>query len=198
MAKASGKKTGLYIGLAVLAVLIVAGGFMFFTKGVNPLTNPAAVLTGGASMKCEYTEDGRNIVAYVKGEQFRTDVTGGEEGSMSMIYKDDTTWSWNTDTKKGMKMTFEKPTVTPGAEMESTGGETEKSDAQEIKEELDKYKDSCKNQMVSESLFTPPSDVEFQDYSQMMEQMQNMNPQSVQNMSEEQLQEMMQQYMPQQ
>ena len=175
MAKASGKKTGLYIGIAVVAVLLVAGGLMFFKNGANPLTNPAAMLTGGTSMKCEYTEEGRNIITYVKGEQFRTDMTGGTEGSMSTIYKDDTTWSWNTETKEGMKMTFQKPSITPGMEME---------------EEVDKYKDSCKNQMISDSLFTPPSDVEFQDYSQMMEQMQNKTP--------EQMMEQYKQYAPQQ
>ena len=191
MAKASGKKTGLYIGIAVVAVLLVAGGLMFFKNGANPLTNPAAMLTGGTSMKCEYTEEGRNIITYVKGEQFRTDMTGGTEGSMSTIYKDDTTWSWNTETKEGMKMTFQKPSITPGMEMEeSSEEESDMSDAQEMKEEVDKYKDSCKNQMISDSLFTPPSDVEFQDYSQMMEQMQNKTP--------EQMMEQYKQYAPQQ
>ena len=42
--------------------------------------------------------------------------------------------------------------------------------------QMEKYKDSCKPAVVSDSLFVPPIDIKFQDYSQMMKSVLSITP----------------------
>lgn len=142
----------------------------------NPADVVSNALTDSGSVKCEYTdEEGRQITAYVKGERIRTDITGGTEGAMSMIYKDNTSWTWDTATKQGML--FTAPEVTPGEGEKVTVEEGPATqDSNEVKAELEKYKESCTNQTIADTMFEPPADVKFQDYSQMMQQQMNQIP----------------------
>lgn len=156
-------------GVLVLGVI----AYILLNRGASPLSNAdpeSAIknaLSGTGSVKCEYTDDdGRLVTAYVKGEKMRTDVTGGQEGNGSMIFKDNTSWSWDNTTKKGVM--FKAPEVTGTESDETSETELDVEDSEDIKEEIEQYKESCKNENVPDSMFEPPTDVTFQDFSQMM------------------------------
>lgn len=173
-------KNKLPLFIVIVVVIAAVAGYLIMNR-TGRMNSPedivANALSGNGSVKCEYDEDGRHIVAYIKGSMMRTDITGGEEGSMSMIYKDNTSWTWNPDTKEGMM--FTAPEITP---MEGEEVVTEEEvnvampdDTEAMKAEIEKYKDSCKSESIADSLFEAPSDITFMDYSQMMEQqMQNL------------------------
>ena len=68
-------------------------------------------------------------------------------------------------------MTIPEETVEQGKEL-AKGAPSENKGLGDYKDMLgaiDKYKDSCKPAVVSDSLFTPPTTVEFTDFSKMME-----------------------------
>lgn len=178
----------LLIGVVVLVVVGV-GAFMVFgnksagdesaSSGSNAFTSIKDALSKSLSLQCEYTDsEGRSSVVYIKNGAMRGDITGGGPGeSGSMINKDGKMYFWNEE--GGYVMT-----ITEGDDM----GDYESSDSQsageDFMEEIEEYKESCKPAVVSDSLFTPPSDVQFTDMSQMM------NGQ----MSEEEMQRIMEQY----
>lgn len=170
----------LKLPLIIVGVILIAaiGYFVVMNKGSlssNPTDVVNNALTGSGSVKCEYTdEEGRQITAYVKGEKMRTEIVGGTEGSMSMIYKDKTSWTWDNTKKQGMM--FKAPEVTPAEGKEVTEVTPATQDSDEVKAQLEKYKESCKNQTLADSMFDPPTDVTFQDYSQMMKQQMNTVP----------------------
>ncbi len=71
---------------------------------------------------------------------------------------------------QGYMMKIPEETVQEGKEIaEGTSESKGLGDYKEILSELDKYKDSCKPSVVSDSLFTPPATVMFTDFSKMME-----------------------------
>ena len=171
-------KNLLLIVVGVVLVLAIVA-FFLFGRGTSPLANLSksapddlvtSAISGSGSVKCEYTDDeGHVVTAYIKGGNMRTDLTGGQEGAMSIIYKDKTSWTWDNTTKQGMKYTA--PKVEEADEV--VDGETQDSDSQnsdEIATEIEQYKESCKNESVDDSMFDAPADVTFQDYSQMMPQ----------------------------
>jgi hypothetical protein len=176
--------------IIVAVVALAAGGYFLMNSGSNPLVNnsPEAIvqnaLSGRGSVKCEYDEEGKHIITYVKGEKMRTDATGGEEGNGSMIFKDNTSWTWDSATKQGF--TFKAPEVSPAETETEDDNETEDmmEDSEEMKADVEKYKDSCKNENIPDSTFEPPSDVTFQDYSQMMQQQMNQVPSEYQQYME--------------
>lgn len=184
-------KTPLIIIIVVLVVL--AGAWFFFMRGgaTNPLTPQTPqeqvenAFMGSGSVKCEYTTDtGEVVTAYVKDGKMRTDMTGGAEGTMSFMMVDKTSYSWNQDTREGMKYVI--PDVTPVAEVEVETVESGQADPRAMQEQIEQYKESCSNQAVDDSLFVVPTDVNFVDYSTMMQDTMQQVPQEYQ------------QYMPQQ
>lgn len=174
-------KTPLFIVLGVVLLGVVVFVMMQGRNGSNPIasltsntSNPsdmvASALTGSGSIKCEYTdEDGATVIAYVKNGNVRSDYMGADANG-SFLMKDKTVWTWDEETKTGM--TYVIPDVTPGAEDDSMM-ESEDSDTnyEEMKEEIDQYKESCKNENIPDSMFEVPQDVTFEDYSAMMEGM---------------------------
>lgn len=181
--------------LLVIGVVIVAvGGYFLMNKGKmtggslmnggNAFTSIKDALTKSVSLECEYT-DSENVKSkyYIKNGAMRADVESSDpEQSGSMIMKDKMLYSWRG--KEGFAM---KLTDTEGdSEINSNEGESEMDT---MMKDLEEYKDKCKPSVVSDSLFTPPSDVEFSDMSKMME-----GAGTGAGMSAEELKEMMQQY----
>lgn len=177
---------------AAVVVLIGAGAFFFLqnkngsSEGTNVVTSIKDALSKSASMECTYTdEEGRQSKSYIKNGAIRSDYTGvNEEESGSMIVTDKKMYMWNG--KEGYMMDIPEVTQSPDQPDASTGDGL--SQKEEVLEDLEKYKESCKAAVVSDRLFTPPSDVVFQDYSQYMQQ--------GAGMTEEQIQQYMNQYAP--
>lgn len=182
--------------IVVAAVALVGISAFFFLQNKSGTSEQANVITSikdalsqSVSMECTYTdEEGRQSKAYIKNGAIRSDYTGAdEEESGSMIVTEKKMYMWSG--KEGYMMDI--PEVTPTEEEQTVSESIAQKD--EVVADLEKYKESCKPAVLLDSLFTPPADVNFQDYSQMMEQnMQMMQEQS--GMSEEQMQQYMEQY----
>lgn len=159
----------LILGGVLLVILVV--GFLISRSGgqvpgmtSSPSDLVTSALTGSGSVKCEYTgEDGAVVTAYVKNGMVRTNISGGPEGDGSFLMKGKTFWTWQDSTKQGM--TYTVPDVTP---VETEAVESEGNMSEKVASDLEKYKDSCTSENVSDSMFEVPSDVSFQDLSQVM------------------------------
>ncbi|MBP9718959.1 MAG: hypothetical protein KBD46_00655 [Candidatus Levybacteria bacterium] len=209
----SGSRNTIIIAIGAVLLLLGVGVYYVLGKSVNkpletskvaisPTAAPANAfssiqdaLSKSLSLQCEYGEDGKKTIAYIKSGSVRADMTGGttaENGSI--IVKDDMMYFWNG--KQGMMMKFDKEAMTSTAGTPSAN--PSKAPNADFMEGLEKYKDACKPSVVSDSLFTPPADVKFIDQTKMMEGAQKMMKGVTpgQSMNEEQIKTMMQQYQP--
>lgn len=181
--------------IAIVVILAVGvGAFLFFgkqqpgTMQQNAVTSIKDALSKSVSLTCTYTdEQGRESTTVIKNGAIRSDYTGqNPEESGSVIVKDDMMYVWDAK-KQGFKMSIPKVTITPGANESSQQGITQEEN---FMANLEKYKNSCKPAVISDSQFTPPADVIFTDYSEMMQQFQNGYP----SVNPSQMEQMMQQY----
>ena len=130
---------------------------------------------------------GRESKSYIKNGAIRTDYKGKTtEETGSAIITANKMYMWN-ENNEGFMMDIPQITPTEGTTTTPEGI----SQRDDVMADLEKYKESCKASVVSDSLFTPPADVTFQDYSQMMQQMQQGS-----GMTEEQVKQYMEQYTP--
>ncbi len=168
------------------AVIILAGlfGFMY----VQNMTNKAATDTmmkksspsessafsslsdiftnKSLSLTCEFTdEEGRKTKTYIKSGKVRAEIIGKEAAdSGTIIVKEETMYFWNG--AQGMMMKYDTKQM--------TGQDTQNLNAaqgQAALQGIEQYRQSCHPAVVSDSLFTPPSDVKFQDLSELMKMM---------------------------
>lgn len=169
-------KIKLLIGLVVV-VLLGAGGYVVLsskkgslpsssTSGGNVFSSIKDALSKSVSLECNFTdEDGRQTKAYIKAGAVRSDFTGKTANeSGSVIMKDKKMYFWSSQGGFMMDVPDEKPAAGQPKEegLPSTGADVMKT--------LEQYKDSCKPAVVSDSLFTPPANITFQDFSKMMQQ----------------------------
>lgn len=157
-------------------VLVIAGvvGFFFINKGKtgNPLTSTTAgftsikdALSKSVSLECEFTdESGVKNKTFIKNGAIRADITAPTaEQSGSAIVKEKKMWFWNA--QGGFVLTLPEDDGTDTAKADDKS-----SQADDLLEDLEQYKDQCKGAIVSDSLFTPPSDVQFTDMSSLVPQ----------------------------
>lgn len=155
--------------IIAIVVLILLGGSAAYFLSQNNTPNEGNVVTSikdtlskSASMECNYTEENRVTKAYIKNGAVRIEFAGRtKEQSGNIIVVDKKIYAWSPD---GKGYTIDVPDVTPAP------GEQKMSQNDEIMQSLEKYKEYCKNATVSDSLFVPPADIKFEDYSQMMNQ----------------------------
>ena len=200
------------LSVVVVLLLLGVGYFLVNKSGSNggslmsgaqsqtgklAFTSIQDALSRSLSLECTFTDDkGKQTKTFMKAGAVRTDFTGSTPSeSGSMILKDKKMYSWSDSTKEGFMM--EVPEVTPGKTNipgSPTGDANRSQQATDVLTMIEKYKDSCKPGTVADSLFTPPSDVKFQDYSQMMKDIQKMTQPSGGAMNEENLKQMMKKY----
>lgn len=183
-----------YVPLIVIAVLVLGvGGYFFLSQqdkitpqGVSTVvpseeskgmfTSIKDALSKSLSLECTYTDEkGTTSKTYIKAGAVRTEVSakGDTETQTYMIMKDKKIYSWNPITKEGTLIELTSFDITPkviptGAMKEES---VQKDDEKEsILAQIEKYKDACKPATVADSLFVPPTDVTFQDFSKMMKQ----------------------------
>lgn len=215
--KKSSSKTILIIVVLVIVVILGAGGYYFLSKGKqlkqtasdvakqNTVpTQPANesminsikdALMGSQSLQCTFTdEQGRQIVSYIKSGAIRSDFTAPDpKQSGSMIYKDKKMYFWNGT--QGTVMSFDmmatSESMTP-PEKESQTSQANGQSPNDFVQELEKYKESCKQDTVADTIFVPPTNVKFNDISAMMNNVKQMMPSGVMptGMSEEQMKAM--------
>lgn len=166
------------IGAIVVLVLLLGGGYMVMSKRTSSPASPTQTGAGNVfssikdalskslSLECSFTdEQGRQTKSYIKNGAVRADFTGANANeSGSVIMKDKKIYFWNA--QGGFMMT--EPEVTPGAPQQ-TSSEKTPGNVGDMVSTMEKYKNSCKPSVVSDSLFTPPTNVTFQDFSKMMQ-----------------------------
>jgi hypothetical protein len=171
--------------VVVLAILAV-GGWYFLFKGSQLPGMPSGggqgvltpqgegqgftgklkdALTLGQSMKCTWSQDADNFgTAYVKNEKVYSEVTSDGKKAF-MIMADNCTYTWEEGATEGYEMCYEPVAmeeVTPPAGM---SGE-EATAQQEMKAPEVNY--DCQPAVVSDSMFNPPSEVNFINPQEMM------------------------------
>ncbi|OGH18601.1 MAG: hypothetical protein A2868_02450 [Candidatus Levybacteria bacterium RIFCSPHIGHO2_01_FULL_40_15b] len=188
-------KQGLIIAVIIIAILAALGYFYFGKSASLPgakstvFTSIQDALSKSLSLKCEYTDtNGIKATAYIKNGAVRADTTSPNVNeSGSVIMKDKKMYFWNA--QGGFMMEIPDVTPEPGS-----SAPKEASQAENIMKDLDQYKESCKPAVVSDSLFTPPSDVKFTDFSNMFQVPTGAQQQAQPTVDQKQIEELMKQY----
>ncbi len=176
------------IGIVAAAIILVgAVGVYFFTqknKEVQPNTTTAtqetneesstesdltSILKSGKTQQCtfSFTDEKGNTTsgnAHMTGNQMRTDVNSNVNGKSSAIYvirNGDDNYIWGSDfpNNTGMKMTL-------SIEEYASNDDSKKYFDPNMKADYD-----CKGWTADPTMFTPPSNIKFQDLSAMMQGM---------------------------
>ena len=134
----------------------------------------ASALVSGDSYKCSYTNDKDQSQGeyLVKNKMFRVDGQEGADGQKSSIILNDMgMYMWAVGETKG----FFYPTV----KEDDSNKTNSKSPVSEFDDYLnpekldEKEKIDCKKASVSDSVFVPPVEVKFEDFTKMMESFTN-------------------------
>ncbi|MBP7832900.1 MAG: hypothetical protein KA035_03965 [Candidatus Levybacteria bacterium] len=174
------KKIGVIAGAVILVILAVIGFFVIqnanksqtsleSTSNMEPKSVSAPfeslqdVFTNkNLNLVCEFTsEGGQKTAIYVKNGMVRTSSKGNTpQEAGDAIIRDNFVYFWN-DTS-AVKVPFNPQDLESAQQNVQT---------QQSLSDLEKYKDSCKTAVANDSLFTPPSDIKFQDLSDLMQAM---------------------------
>lgn len=165
------------IGIIVVVLLGVGGYWAYSnrtsTSGGLPTVQtggPMSVkdlLTGTGSQRCTFSdaETGTSSTVYVSNGKVRTDVASTTEGQATMMHAimaDKMMYTWVEGQATGMKLEFDPEEVNEAPEVE---GESQSTVDLNEKVEYD-----CDRWSPDSSLFAPPTNIEFSDFSNFMMQ----------------------------
>lgn len=185
--------------IIILLLLGVGGYFYMKSKGVTPnlpktlVENKAAgsvftsiqdALSKSLSLKCVYkNEKGVETTTYIKGGAVKVMMTGQEKPDEpnNILMKDKKMYMWSDTTKAGFVLAFQEPkNVSPAPTLEKQKGVEPEADQQKsVLAEIEKYKNACKPEVVSDTVFAIPTDVKFQDMESLKQQMMKGLPQGL-------------------
>lgn len=171
--------------LIIIAVVAFAavGGY-FYLNSKKPQVTPEAAQTknaGGSaissiqdalsksqSLKCEYTdENGNKSTTFIKSGNIRvsTKTKDSKDGEVLTRTQGDEVKSyfWDPATKKGTVFTISKKDTQAMQKQVQQNPQVQAGNKEDLIESIEKYKQHCKTESVSDSLFTPPTDVQFTD-----------------------------------
>ncbi|MBI5127343.1 hypothetical protein HZA76_02705 [Candidatus Roizmanbacteria bacterium] len=187
------------IVIVVLALLGVGGYFYLTSRGMMPkapvgsgnkagggvFTSIKDALSKSISLKCVYKdEDGVETTTYIKGGAVRVMMQAGKDTDQpnNIVMKDKKMHMWSDTSKTGFTYTLEEPKdVTPFPTVEESGKNKSGTKQEEsVLETIEKYKDACKPEVVADSMFAVPTDVNFQDMSALQKQFMQGSPQAPQ------------------
>ncbi len=166
------KKLGLPLALLVL---LVGGYFGVSSLKKSPLGEAmtkgsiSALLAAGKNVSCTMSgPDGSKGTVYVAGERVRGEFTtkgpNGTDMATSYIVDQDYMYMWSG--KEGTKFKNEKITPPPQRERQENESAPTTGQGPDLDTEGDL---DCKSWRPDNSMFTPPSDVKFTDFTAMME-----------------------------
>jgi hypothetical protein len=182
--------------LGVVVVVVAAGAF-FMTRPSAPQTSDTPRMTEqmqnrttmrhsmreflsmtGESLKCAFVNEDATVrteaTTYVAGGKIRSDsimtrISDGTVSKSSSIIDDDMMYAWGSDMPQGMKMSLsamQSMSANSQNGNESMGNRAADYDRQQ------EY--SCEPWSVDASYFALPADIQFTDYSEMMQGMSGM------------------------
>ena len=183
--KVSGGNKTLPIIIVLAVIVIGAGAYLFLGRSKSTVptdsitvstetteTSVAESFTGslkeaislGVGMKCTYNVGGYEYEGYVKGENYRGKMMTAEGKTGTVIVKDDCMWTWEEGETEGLMFCDTDTETEEGDEVNGEGGVWDQPSA--AGSDVD-Y--NCVPAAVSDAQFTPPSDVNFLDPTEMME-----------------------------
>lgn len=112
------------------------------------------------SLECKYTEKETTVTAYIKGKSVRSDQEY-QGTKTSVIIKDNKMWLWTSKDNQGMVLDLTESS-------QNQAGQSGTTNPDEVIEAIEKYKQNCRQTIVADSLFNPPTNINFQDLSQML------------------------------
>jgi len=185
----------------IILIALLAGGYWFYTVKSQVAKNPALMLMekskneGGLfgsieealkksmSLKCEFTDDqGRKTTSYIKNGAIRstTNDSVDKEQPNNFLIKDQKIYMWNEASKKGFIyaiMSGNKQDDGPGKINKMVQDSSGTEQKNQIIAEMEKYKNACKAENISDSYFEIPANISFQDINEMMRGMPKSPPQ---------------------
>ena len=165
----------------VVAIVIIAAGVYFFTRSGSEENNTKgesgsvssadqdnqqnsslkSLMALGKSQKCEFKSTDEQGTAegvfYISNGKSRGDISATYQGQASktyMIYDNNTSYIWMDGSNTGFKMAIDAKDSQSTATDQSQGVDPNKD-----------YKFDCDSWNADNSMFTPPSNVEFKDFS---------------------------------
>lgn len=184
------KKVLLIIGVILF---LLVGGFVFSKQKTNKNVSSDSsqnknglfasvkdALTQNLTLSCEFIDEtGIATKSYIKNGAVRVSSVGnGEQAGQptqagEIIIKDKKMYMWDEKKKEGFVYTI--PDETENNQVGTTNQDIVSSDS--YLSMIDKYKNSCKVATVADSYFTVPTDVNFQDMTKLLEDLQKQMPQ---------------------
>lgn len=172
----------LLIAGGVILVLAVGAYFLLNKNSDSPLggsiQNPdqtadmvMSAFEGSGSVKCTFQDDTSAGTAYIKNGSVRVESSGTDDAQYgNVIMKNDTVWVWETGKTEGFMMEnisqYQDDQAAPSGYV----------DPNEVREQVTQNNAECNNEMISDDMFNPPSDVTFQSFSSMMQDAENSLP----------------------
>ncbi|QQG41301.1 MAG: hypothetical protein HYV90_03965 [Candidatus Woesebacteria bacterium] len=165
--------------IAVVVILLLGiAGYFYFSKSKNVETASGIssgvkslkeLLASGVPQKCTFASDDESGktegTSYIAGGKVRADFTSTLNGKTTvshMISDNKTSYIWTDDDKNGFKMTV------PDSDTKATTAPVTGEAAQASEVDLNQKSDyKCSAWIPDNSMFTPPADVKFTDFSEM-------------------------------
>jgi hypothetical protein len=134
------------------------------------ITDLAAAITSGAALKCTYTYQDIVTESWVKGKKFSSTST---VSGMTVNAVSDGVWmySWNDGEKTGVKFNLEEMKKLSAG----NAGAQKSPDMAEISKSATNVQ--CSPDVITDSKFIPPSDIQFQDMGETLKQLQQLSGQ---------------------
>ncbi|MFH1054586.1 MAG: hypothetical protein V1744_00670 [Candidatus Altiarchaeota archaeon] len=131
---------------------------------VNKLTNLASAMSAGVAYKCTYSYNNVQSEGWVKGEKYYFKTTMPETTGYAVS---DGVWmySWEEGQNKGYKFNIEEMKKQANSQQQGY------QDMKQVSSSANNV--VCIPEVASDSKFTPPSGIQFQDMGELLKQMQN-------------------------
>jgi hypothetical protein len=156
--------------IVLLIFLVACAKPAVMDKTVQPSVDKAEMdiakaVQLGKPIKCVSVQAGQTATIYMKGSRMRMDTLPVDAHG---IYTEDTMYTWQGKQGTIMKMEDVK-------QISADAGQQYKPKSQdEVIENAKKVNARCEPADVPESMFVPPSDVQFQDLGSMIKQIEGM------------------------
>lgn len=200
--------------IGIVALLLIAGGVYAMQnkktsapvmqtdkQAVNEAEEFAKAMESGKPTICTMTKDSDVMEYSIKGKKMRIKTTStlpddkgiSKTTTAHMINDEKYFYTWDETTKQGTKMSMVVPSPSANNSVE-TSEIAPKFDSQEDYDELknDGYTINCKTGIIDDLVFTPPTNINFIDPSEMMKAIPS--PDAEGNFDMSKLQELQKQY----
>ncbi len=204
------KKTNYFL-IGIVILLLLAIGFYFKTKQTDTTTNLFQtkkhnsimdVLTGKTSMMCEVVDKktGNKTIVYNKNGKMRIDSIIKDQNEKSqkpghMINDTKYVYIWSDDSKHGIQMDAIQENDLENHDDVVEESNSKPKSLKEISKEWSNNPDvsyTCKKTSINDSIFVPPTGIQFTNISEMKNKFKNMQQNKTQQNTQESVQKSLQ------